>query len=238
MSELLLVIDTSTRAGSIALSRGEQLLAESAWQGPGTHSDWLLGHLEGLLHEAGIEPVELNGIGVVVGPGSFTGLRVGVATAKGLAVAAGCPLVGLSSLALLACSAPFARFPVCSLLDARKNEVYAGLYRTEHGLPEAQVPDRVLPPEDLLRSLEGEILFAGEGASVYRSLIVRVLGSRAHFLSWAQHMPRAAFGAPLVLQALRQGEAVPPELLRLHYVRPSEAEIAWSRRAAEGVIDG
>lgn len=236
--ELLLTLDSATEAGSVAVSRGDVLLGGTLLNARSTHSDRLLPSLHRLLQEVGVEVNEIDAFAVVVGPGSFTGLRVGVGTVQGLALATGKPVIGVSSLQTLAMQAPFARFQTCALLDARKGEVYAGLFRWEGGLPAPQRPEAVLAPEALLESLGGETLFLGSGAIVYRTLIARRLGERAHFLPWPQHLPRASHAAALALALWRGGETLPLSQLLPRYIRPSEAELLWARREAEGFIEG
>lgn len=238
MSELLLTVDTATPCGSVAVTRGETLLGEVLLNVRSTHTDRLLVTVRQLLGDVGLSVADLDALGVVLGPGSFTGLRVGVATVKGLALASGLPVVGVSSLRTLAMQFPFPRHPLCVLLDARKGEVYVGRYAWEGGLPVPLAPEAVVPPEALLATLEGETLFAGDGALSYRTLIVRQLGDRAHFVPWPLHLPRASAAAALALAAFRQGETVPLELLVPTYIRPSEAEIMWAKRQKEGLLDG
>ncbi len=230
MQELLLTIDTATRAGSVAVSRGESVLGEIVLNAGTNHTDRLLLSLQQLLSDLKLTPEQFDAFAVVCGPGSFTGLRVGVATVKGLALATGKPVIALSSLELLAMQAPLGKFPVCALLDARKLEVYSCLYQWESGRPQALGPELVQPPERLLESLQGEVLFVGDGCQTYRTLIVRQLASRAHFLPWPCHLPRASSGAALALSALRLGETLSGAALTPRYIRPSEAEINWLRR--------
>lgn len=238
MAEILLTVDTSTTAGSVAVSRGEALLGEILLNVKSTHTDRLLLSMRQLLADVGLQLSDIDAFGVVLGPGSFTGLRVGVATVKGLALATEKPVVGVSSLQTLAMQIPFPRYPVCALLDARKKEVYAGFYAWESGRPLETRPEAVLSPELLLENLEEEILFVGDGAVTYRTLITRWLGARAHFAPWPLHPPRAAAAASLALIAMRGGEFIPLERLAPRYIRPSEAEIMWAHRSAEAAIEG
>ena len=226
MSIKLLTIQTATPAGSVALTDGERLLGELFLDVRRPHGGWLLGAVEQLLVAAGMTVADLDGFGVTIGPGSFTGLRVGLATVKGLALASGKPVAGVSTLQTLALQAPHAALPVCALLDARKREVYAGHFAWEEGLPRPSGPERVLPPEQLLHELHGPILFAGDGAVAYRTLIVRQLGSRAHFLPEVYAPPRAAHAAVLALRAFAAGGALPVAQVNPVYIRPSEAEIS------------
>lgn len=229
MSECLLSIDTSTPAGSIAVSRGDQLLGELLVNSPATHTDRLLLSMERLLQDVAIDLGEIDAFAVAVGPGSFTGLRVGVATAKGLALATGKPVIGVSSLQSLAAQIPFCRYPVCAMMDARKKEVYGGLYRWEGGLPALQGREVVLPPEKMLEQLDGEVLFVGNGSAVYRTMIVRRLGQRAHFAPWCLDLPRASTLSTLALSAYRNGRTLSALELLPTYIRPSEAELTLTR---------
>jgi tRNA threonylcarbamoyladenosine biosynthesis protein TsaB len=221
----LLTIQTATPAGSVALTVGERLLGELFLDNRQPAGGWLLAAIEQLLKSAGMTPQQLDGFGVTIGPGSFTGLRVGLATAKGLALATGKPLAGVSTLAALALQAPMAALPVCALLDARKQEVYAGLFQWQDGWFRALDEERVLPPERLLHGLHGELLFVGDGAEAYRTLIVRQLGPRAHFLPATYAPPRAAHAALLALRQFAAGDALPAARVNPCYLRPSEAEL-------------
>ncbi len=236
MAETILTIDTSSAAGSVALTRGEALLGEILLNLASTHSDRLLLTVKQLLGDAGVEMGQIDAFGVVAGPGSFTGLRVGVATVKGLAMATGKPAVGVSSLQALAMQAPCAPYPVCALLDARKKEVYAALFRWEQGRPLLLGSERVVSPETLLDGIPDEVLFIGGGSEVYRSLIVRRLGSGAHFAPWPLHPLRASSAAALVLDALRQGGAVPLAALNPVYIRASEAEILLAKKESAELV--
>jgi tRNA threonylcarbamoyladenosine biosynthesis protein TsaB len=182
-----------------------------------------------LLKGAGLVLADLDGFGVAVGPGSFTGLRVGVATVKGLALAAGKPAAGFSSLAMLAMNLPWAVHPVCPMFDARKKEVYTGLYACRD-LPRPIIPDCVAPPEAFLDRLDGPAVFVGEGAVRYRELIVARLGDKALFAPASAHLPRAAAGALMTADVFSREEAVHPAHLLPVYIRPSEAELAQLNR--------
>ncbi|WP_158247219.1 tRNA (adenosine(37)-N6)-threonylcarbamoyltransferase complex dimerization subunit type 1 TsaB [Geothermobacter hydrogeniphilus] len=234
MADYLLAVDTSTPGGSVALYDGDQLLAEFFRRLPGTHSDWLLAAIEQLLGTAGLQVEDLGLLAVVRGPGSFTGLRVGMATVKGLAIGSGVPVVGLSSLTVLAAAVPFARMPVCTMLDARKKEVYAGLFDTSRGRPVALGEERVLAPERLLETLNGDVLFVGDGALAYRTLIIARLGERAHFVTTALAAPRAGLLGSLARDAAASVGTASPEALTPLYLRASEAEINWEKRHSAG----
>lgn len=230
MSPILLTIQTASPAGSIALTAGDRLLAEINLDVRKTPTEWLLQSIEELLDKTDVKQNDLDGIAVVHGPGSFTGLRVGLATAKGLSLALGCPLLGISSLQCVAMQLPFAGLPICVMLDARKQEVYTASYRWEGGIPHPVSQEAVLGPEQLLAGINGETLFAGNGALLYRTLIVRQLGDRAHFAPPFLNLPRAAAAAALAVREWTAGRTFTADQLMPNYLRPSEAEINLHNR--------
>ncbi len=225
----LLTIDTSTTACSVALTCGGGLVAEYLVNQGRTMSGRLLEGVAEVLDGAGVTVSDLDGFGVALGPGSFTGLRVGVATVKGLALATGKPVVGFSSLAMLAMNLPWASFPVCPMFDARKGEVYTALFDCR-ALPETVLADCVLPPAVFLDRLAGTTIFIGEGAVRYRELIEDRLGERALFAPASVTPPRASSGALLAADAFRRGDIAVLSDLSPIYIRPSEAELAKRKR--------
>jgi tRNA threonylcarbamoyladenosine biosynthesis protein TsaB len=223
---LTLCLDTTTGPCSIAISRDGQTVAASLLNAPGKHQNaWLLPELERLLAACGLDLAQIDLFACASGPGSFTGVRTGVATIQGLALAHAKPCVGISSLALLAMQLPYAQHPVCPLLDARKNEVYAGLYSCRP-LPTPLQDDCTLPPAEFLKQLSGPVIFLGDGAIRYRQLIDELLGDKALFAPPSHAIPLACHGAPLAEAAFRNGQALSAEQLLPSYLRLSEAEIS------------
>ncbi len=225
MSLKFLTVQTATPGGSVALTEGESLLGEICLNTQRTPADWLLEAIQTLLDSAGCSLQQLDAFGVVSGPGAFTGLRVGMATVKGLALATDRPMVGVSSLECLALQAPFCPMPVCAMLDARKNEVYAATFVRQDGNLQVLTDEEVVDPVVLLDNCTVDTLFVGNGASVYRTLIARRLGRHAHFLSGLYDLPRAGLAAQLVLRDWQAGKAQSAEHIRPSYIRSSEAEL-------------
>jgi tRNA threonylcarbamoyladenosine biosynthesis protein TsaB len=220
----LLVIDTSTNSSSVALTENGLLCAEWLVNPETTHSAALLRSLDLVLEGAGFSLDAIDAFGVTLGPGSFTGLRVGIATAKGLSLATGTPVVGFSSLAMLAMNLPFAACPVCPMLDARKSEVYTAIYRCGV-LPEPILGDCVVSPADFLVGIREPTIFVGSGALRYREMITARLGAMAYFAPPVCHVPRASSGALLAADRFSRGEIIPAGKLTPVYIRLSEAEI-------------
>jgi tRNA threonylcarbamoyladenosine biosynthesis protein TsaB len=227
----ILTIDTSSNCSSVALSDGTTLLGECILGEDRCNSGRLLDSIAELLRAAKLAPEGLDAFAVSLGPGSFTGVRVGIATVKGLAIATGKPVVGFSSLAMLAMNLPFSSLPVAALFDARKSELYAGIYRCGE-LPELLLPESVIAPAQFLAGIDASTLFVGDGAVRYRELISSTMGGKAIFAPWHAHLPRASAGAVIALDKAIKGDFTPLPLLSPSYLRASEAEIAKRRREA------
>jgi tRNA threonylcarbamoyladenosine biosynthesis protein TsaB len=220
----ILHLDTATSVFSIALTRDETIIGEYCGDAGPAASAKIPGHIQDLLQKASLEMHELHGFSVTVGPGAFTGLRVGIALIKGMAYAAGRPVVALSSLELLALNAKDSKVPVCAMFDARRGEVYAAVYDFSSGEGLLR-PERAIDPGELLDELVDPVLFLGDGALRYRDLIAKRLGSHARFAADHLHQPRVSAGAVLALSRIRAGETVTPFELAPSYLRLPEAEI-------------
>jgi tRNA threonylcarbamoyladenosine biosynthesis protein TsaB len=214
----LLSIDTSTLTAGVAAWEDGRTVAERRARVT-THSDELLAMIDQALREAGWEPSSLDGVACVSGPGSFTGLRIGLATAKGLCFATGRPLVCVPTLQALAARAPDGR--AAAVLDAHKQEVYAAIYRVAGGSPTLEAGEWVLPPSELPPKLgEYPLVIVGDGALRYREIV------GVHRLLDDDGAPRPADVARLAAARLSDGDSDDLPSSGPHYVRASEAEIA------------
>ncbi len=222
-------MDTSTMMGSVALVEDDRVISEFALNLQTTHSQRLLTTIDQLLKSSHC-PIELiDGFAVALGPGSFTGLRIALSSVKGLAMASGKPVVGVSTLEALALNLQFSRHLVCPLLDARKKEVYAALFRFDQSDNLVRLKeDSVLPPEAVLAEIEQATVFLGSGAELYRDLLREKLGRRAIFAPINLRYPRAVNVARLALPRLQRGETMEIESLTPTYLRRSEAEFKFS----------
>jgi tRNA threonylcarbamoyladenosine biosynthesis protein TsaB len=235
LSELILTIATATPTGSIALTRGEELLAEFILKPAGTHSDFLIPAIDEILNRTGVVIEEIDAFAAVVGPGAFTGLRVGVSTIKGLAQATGKPVIPVSALKALAMQVPDVDVPICAMLDARKGEVYSALFQWRSGLPEQIVSEHVASPEVVLDAIDGNAVFIGDGCRAYRTLIIRRCAERARFVPWVANHLRASSAAMLAHELYRNDEVLSPLELVPVYIRLSEAELNQIKGAEKGV---
>jgi tRNA threonylcarbamoyladenosine biosynthesis protein TsaB len=225
----ILALDTATAQATIAVSVGDRIAAETAFNADRALSARLIPEIGHLLSLAGITMGEIDLFGAAVGPGSFTGVRGGIATIQGLALANNKPCAGFSSLALLAMNFSLDPTPVCPLLDARKSEVYGALYDCTTPVPTPLIADCVLSPERFLQQLSEKIatpvIFCGDGTLRYRDLIAGKLGDRALFAPETLTWSRAANGTVLARHAADQGTLVKPAYLLPTYLRASDAEI-------------
>jgi len=226
----ILAIDSSSLTGSVALCQGEQLVAESLLNVRSTHSEKLLAQVELLLAEAGWQLQELDLLVAVVGPGSFTGLRIGIATIKGLAQALAKPVVGISSLQMLAMNLPLVPLPVCVFMDARKKEVYSQVFNWTANGPRPTGAAQVVPPERLLEQLDYTVALVGDGVPIYRQEILRILGNNALLPNASAHQPRASQAAWLAWQEFVHGKLHTAAELQPIYIRPSDAELGQKKK--------
>lgn len=221
----ILAVDSSSLSGSVALCCGPTLVAESFLNIKSTHSDKLLKQIDLMLEEAGWQLEDLDLLAAVTGPGSFTGLRIGIAMVKGLAQVLNKPVVSVSALQTIAANIPLAAVPVCAFLDARKKEVYTQQFRWQNGLPQPIGEARVIAPQLLLDEIDTETVFVGGGVPVYREMITATLNDRALIAPPVAHQLRASQAAWLALNLWSQGESIQAADMLPTYIRPSDAEL-------------
>ena len=218
----VLGLETATLAGGAALIDGDRIVGEYTLNIRVTHSERVMAAVDRLLTDAGWRPSDREGLAVSIGPGSFTGLRIGVSTAKGLALALGLAVVPVPTLDALAAGLPFAALPVCPILDARKGEVYASLYRWDGGAMRREWEYLALAPAALARLFTEPVIVCGDGAGIVRSTFARLAPV-------ARRLPLPACVAELGHAMLVAGAGVPPADLAPLYLRPSEAELKRRR---------
>ncbi len=234
----LLAVETSTLTGAVALLETGGVVAESRVSVAVTHGERLMAAIDGVLRAARWDLADVEAFAVALGPGSFTGLRIGLSTVKGFAFATGKPVVGVPTLDALAWALPFCAYPVCPVLDAKKNEVYAGLYRTLEGRLEVLEAPRAVSPatlaEELRAGTEGPLVFVGDAVAPFTTVLTQILGTRARLAPADLRLPSAVTVGELGGWALSRGEAADPATLVPLYLRPSEAELARERRQGAG----
>ncbi len=234
---IVLAADTSTATNSVALCRDEIILAESVVQGGRQHSERLIPTIDWLLGEAGLGLSEIDLLAISTGPGSFTGLRIGAATWKGLALANHLPLIGVPTLdAMTRLSAFPPRGYLAVVLDARMKEVFAAVYRYVDGARECVIAPCVCPPTRLMDQIEAlpdfsaaDLGLVGDGAILYHETFHQRWEGATIAESGA---PRASAVAQEALALRRAGVEDDAALVSPIYLRKSQAEINRDKKLA------
>ncbi|MEH7120113.1 tRNA (adenosine(37)-N6)-threonylcarbamoyltransferase complex dimerization subunit type 1 TsaB [Neobacillus vireti] len=223
----ILAIDTSNYVLGVALLEDNQVLGEYITNLKKNHSVRIMPAIQTLMKDCGKEPADLTKIVTAKGPGSYTGVRIGVTVAKTLAWTLNIPLVGVSSLEILAAgTGRYFDGYVSPLFDARRGQVYTALYQFQNGQLTAAKQDQLVMLDDWVRELqdvEKPVLFVGNDLPIHQSNIEEALGSKAMFASITEHNPRPAELAWL-------GKDNPGEDLHSfvpNYIRLAEAEAKW-----------
>jgi tRNA threonylcarbamoyladenosine biosynthesis protein TsaB len=228
----ILAVDTSTLAGGVALMEDGRVLCDLRVDVPASHAPRLLTLIHQALRTTSVPLTSLDLFAASQGPGSFTGLRIGIATLMGLGHALQRQVVGIDSLEALALKAWLAPMQVGTLLDARKGEVFGALFQVRASGPSRLTPNLVMSPEAFCARISEPTLLLGTGVEVYRGVWERHLGNLAIFAPPWLSMPCSVEVAALAFKQAMIGHGGPRGSLSPIYVRPSEAEINWSRRHA------
>ncbi len=222
----ILAIETSTRLGGVSImDEGDGLIAEIRLNVEATHSERLMTLIDQALKRSSLEIGGIDMFAISIGPGSFTGLRIGLSTVKGLAFATEKPVVAVPTLEAFAWNFPFSPYPVCTMLDARKKEVYAAVFIWKGDVFEKVLGEVSIKPLELLETMKGPIILTGEGVIPYREMITDVLGDDALYPAPHHMIPSPSNVAYLGLRKARSGEFSDPTGLVPLYIRKSEAEI-------------
>jgi tRNA threonylcarbamoyladenosine biosynthesis protein TsaB len=242
----LLGVDTSSSRASVAITENGRLITEKFYSAEtedanrvrsrNHHAEVLISLIDSTLTTTGFSLDDLSGFAVAIGPGAFTGLRIGLSTLQGLAYGSDIPVIGVSTLHACAARASDVDGPLCAILDARKKELYGALFRRHGGLPERITHDAVMSFEqlvDLLRDARRSepILVTGDGVRQYGELLAHTLGKQI-FLRENDNWPTIAAAVALLGETtFSAGQSASPAPLRPRYLRPAEAE-AKARKLA------
>jgi tRNA threonylcarbamoyladenosine biosynthesis protein TsaB len=221
----VLAVDTATAVCGVALWEDDRIVSRSCMsQGP-PHTQVLMQAIDEVLQRAGVSPAAIDAFVISQGPGSFTGLRIGIGTVKGLAVATGKPVVGISTLSVLAHQAPDGTALVCPMIDARRGEVYWSVYRRSSQGLVALTPECAGAPSDIRIEQEESCLFIGSGARLYASVLQANRPARSFFAEPVHHQADPNVLARLGVLRLRLGRTEDAQRLTPVYLRPSDAEL-------------
>jgi len=221
----ILAVETATRQLGIAVVDGERLLASYELLADNPHAAELPAAVTRVLQAARLTLEQLEAIAVDIGPGSFTGLRIGLAFVKALAFPAKRPLIGVPSLDVLAANLPFAPGGICPILDAKQHNLYAARYRLEGARPVRQTEYLLGPTDDVLAQVAVEpAVFLGDGCALYHERILKRC-PRSQFAAEELWLPRAATLARLGAERFRHGQRDDPARLVPMYLYPLDCSV-------------
>lgn len=221
----VLAVDTSTQVCGVAVAGEQGVLAEERIELGLTHAKILMDTVRTVLARCGTHLTQLDGLVVTRGPGSFTGLRIGISTIKGLAAATGLPIVGVSTLAVLAHQAAGDGQWICPMIDARRREVYWSLYRNMDGTLRPAQDERADPAGSVAERAPAGCFFIGNGAQLYHRKIIERAPHPVRFAESADNALKPSVAASLGIGRLMRGEQEVMNDFAPVYLRKSDAEM-------------
>lgn len=222
----LLSLSTAEQGCSLAITQNDNIICEEFWTNKLTHSKRVLIMVEHMLEKrACMELDDIDGFIASKGPGSFTGLRIGISVIKGIALALDKPAAGASSLDGIAFRVKYSSIPVCVMMDARRDEVYCAFYQFDQGRLVSKTREMVADPEKAIEMTKGATLFVGSGSKVYRSIIEKKADKPVIAHNFQDHVSAAA-----MVQSLYSKDGFlynPENILKPSYIRKSDAQLQF-----------
>ncbi|ONI38490.1 tRNA (adenosine(37)-N6)-threonylcarbamoyltransferase complex dimerization subunit type 1 TsaB [Candidatus Epulonipiscium fishelsonii] len=224
---MIIAIDASGLAGSVSAIKEGNLLGEYYICNELTHAQTIMPMLEDLKRILNLNLGEVKAIAVTSGPGSFTGLRIGVTTAKALALSLEVPIIGVPTLDVLANGVPFTDYLICPIMDARRNQVYTALYKWNETELEQLVEYQAIDIDIIIGIIEQfdmNVIFVGDGVDVYKSHIKNILKDSAKFMPSFLKMQHSSVLAYLANKLYKEGQVEDADSFTPLYIRKSQAE--------------
>ncbi len=229
----VLAIDTASIVATAAIMDEHKLIGECILNHDKTHSQKMMPMIQQLFESTALTPKEIDVFAAANGPGSFTGLRIGVATIKGFAHALNKPVVGISTLDGLAYNLAFCQHIICPIMDARRQQVYNALYRCDNHTLRMLTPYRALSIEALVEELiqtDEKVIFTGDGVPVFDAYLKEKLQAKCNFAPTAIRMQRASSIGALAMQKALAGEVDDYMTFAPFYLRKSQAEREYENK--------
>lgn len=233
---IVLGIETSTPVSSVALASEQGAIASMTLARGRGHAEFVAPAVQYICDQSGIDLSKVSGITVGLGPGLFTGMRVGIATAKSLAQVLGVPVVGIPSLDLLAFEVRHTSRVICAVIDARRGEVFSGFYRQVPGGVQRISEYHVESPQRLAMEVDykgGDVLFVGNGAYLYREILP---SARSEFASFSRAFPSASALVELALPRFIREQTDSLHDLEPLYLRKADVKIGWETRGVAAAV--
>ncbi len=229
----ILAIDTSSVNATVAVCDENKILGEYTIAGDRAHSQIIMPMTDELLKRCGIDVADIDVFAVALGPGSFTGLRIGMAAAETMASALGKKIIGISSLDMIAASFPFENKYICPIFDARRSDVYNAVYSGNEKI----TPDRICDIDTVLAEMQDrETIFAGDAVMKYRDRILSYNNPKWHIAPVQLSMQRASALAGVALDRVNNDDYDDIDSLSPIYIRPSQAEREYMETHGESAI--
>ena len=222
----ILGMDTSSPSGSIALLDDNDIVSESVVEGSSAYSDKLLFEIDAILNSSGTKLNDIDGFVITTGPGSFTGLRVGISLLKGFILATEKPFASVNTLEAYAETVQPGPYVICPVLDARKKEVYTALFNSENDQCVRSTPDQAISAADLCDQIKQPTAFVGNGLDVYKDVFTSCLKEKFVHNVPTKNLTVAA--SAVLIANLKENLHYDLDSLMINYVRPSEAELNYT----------
>ncbi len=226
----ILAIDSCSNVATAALVEDDALIAQFSLNNKTTHSTKLLPQIEYMMKNAEAEFSDIDLFAVTIGPGSFTGERIGVATAKALAHAVNKPIVGVSALMSMAYNIKYTDYLICPIMDARREQVYTATFKWENDTLITVNNDRAMALDELLDEINENVIFLGDGVPVFKEKIAERLGDKAHFAPANLMHINGGGVAEAAKSEYKKGNACDYASLVPTYLRLSQAEREYNDR--------
>lgn len=229
----VLAIDTSTVIAAVAVMDDEKLLGEYSINNKKTHSQKLMVMVNEIMKNLDLKPSDIDVFAASIGPGSFTGLRIGVATAKAMAYAMSKPVVGVPTLDALAYNIVTSRSVICPILDARNNQVFTALYESDGKKLEKMTDYMGIPVSELVEFIKQndmQVIFTGDAVDLHMEYFKSELGENCEFAPLGSRLQRGASVAELAIQMAKEGKLSDSFELLPFYLRKSQAEREFEKK--------
>lgn len=223
----ILAVDTSSETASVAVMEDEKLVGEYSINHKKTHSQKLMPMIMNIMGNLDLKPEDIDIYAVSSGPGSFTGLRIGVATIKALAYSTKKPVISVPTLDAFVYNVPTADSLICPMIDARNRQVYTAVYRFDGVFPSRITEYLAIPIEELaaiLKDMNEKVVFLGDGSFIHRDFLSEKLGEKSLFVHSCAVLQRASSVARLALEKAKRGEVEDSFKITPFYLRKSQAE--------------
>jgi tRNA threonylcarbamoyladenosine biosynthesis protein TsaB len=222
----ILGMDTSTPSGSVAFLDGNNLVSESSIVGSPAYSDKLLFEIDTMLNVSGTKLNEIDVFVITTGPGSFTGLRVGISLLKGFILATEKPFAPVNTLEAYAKTVQPGSYAICPVLDARKKEVYTALFNSEKDQCVRTTPDQAISAIDLCKQIKQPTVFVGNGLDIYKDIFTSCL--KENFVNKVPTKNLTVAASAVLIANVQKNLHYELDSLMINYVRPSEAELNYT----------